>query len=122
MIGWLAPIIWSLIVIIPIRIPSPQKDTGSPEEPEPFVAPEPLPVAVIGLVPVEETPPVVMIQKTVVTIVPRCGDEGSKKRLRMASLSYLAEVDGLPDDISFEIKDCADEGVVDIEIVEVPKN
>jgi hypothetical protein len=120
-IGWLAPIIWSLIVIIPIRIPSPQKDTGSPEEPEPFVAPEPLPVAVVGLVPAVETLPVVLVEKTIVTIVPGCGDDGSEKRLRMASLAYLSEVDNLPDDISFKVESCASEGMVDIEIVQVPK-
>ena len=57
-------------------------------------------------------------KKTVVTIVPVCSDEGSEDRLRTASIDFLEDVDGLPDEIVFEVQDCADEGVVDIQIVE----
>jgi len=43
-------------------------------------------------------------------------------RLRAASLDYLSQINDLPSDISFDVLDCTDEGMVDIEIVEVPKN
>ena len=52
-------------------------------------------------------------------ISPKCGDEESEERLRVASLDYLSKVKDLPPDTSFEIQDCTDEGIVDIEIVEV---
>ena len=57
-------------------------------------------------------------KKTVVTVVPVCFDEGSESRLRDASIDYLNKVEGLPAETVFEVKDCANEGMVDIEIVE----
>ena len=57
-------------------------------------------------------------KKTVVTVVPECSDEESETRLRAASLAYLEKVTGLPDETVFEVQDCGDEGMVDIQIVE----
>lgn len=57
-------------------------------------------------------------KKTVVTVVPECSDEESETRLRAASLNYLEKITGLPDETVFEVQDCGDEGMVDIQIVE----
>ena len=57
-------------------------------------------------------------KKTVVTVVPECSDQESETRLRAASLAYLEKVTGLPDETVFEVQDCGDEGMVDIQIVE----
>ena len=57
-------------------------------------------------------------KKTVVTIVPVCSDEGSEGRLRAASLEFLNQVEGLPEEKVFEVQDCGDEGMVDIQIIE----
>ena len=84
----------------------------SPLDVESPILPDALPIVV----------PPLMVQKTLVTITPSCGDNESEKRLRMASLRYLSQVDGLPYDISFEVEDCADKGAVDMSIIEVPKN
>jgi hypothetical protein len=73
--------------------------------------------------PVPEPEPVLVARlkatkKTVVTIVPECTDDGSETRLRAASLDYLGKVSGLPDETVFEVQDCGDAGMVDIQIVE----
>ena len=57
-------------------------------------------------------------KKTVVTLVPVCSDEGSEGRLRTASIDFLEQVEGLPEETVFEVQDCGDEGMVDIEIIE----
>lgn len=57
-------------------------------------------------------------KKTVVTLVPVCSDEGSEGRLRTASLEFLEQVEGLPEETVFEVQDCGDEGMVDIQIIE----
>tara|TARA_R100000808_G_C2096813_1_gene115261 strand:+ start:70 stop:435 length:366 start_codon:yes stop_codon:yes gene_type:complete len=80
------------------------------EEPvieEPIPDPEPILVARLR-----------STKKTVVIVVPECSDEESETRLRAASLDYLEKVTGLPDETVFEVKDCGDEGMVDIQIVE----
>ena len=121
-------ILWSLFVILPIGGPSFSGDTGdtastsdtgsdeseqdSSQDAGSSIVVPPAPIVV----------PPVMVQKTLVTITPSCGDDESERRLRIASLRYLSEVDGLPYDISFEVKDCADKGAVDMSIIEVPKN
>ena len=61
-------------------------------------------------------------KKTVVIVVPECSDEGSEKRLRAASVDYLNQVEGLPTETLFEVKDYADKGMVDIQIVETIEN
>tara|TARA_R100001015_G_C4570099_1_gene128316 strand:+ start:374 stop:757 length:384 start_codon:yes stop_codon:yes gene_type:complete len=73
--------------------------------------------------PVVNPDPVVVAQlkatkKTVVTVTPICSDEGSEGRLRTASLDFLEQVDGLPDETVFEVNDCGEEGLVDIQIIE----
>jgi len=82
-------------------------------EPEPEPIPEPEEV-------VEPEPE--LIPTTVVTIAPKCDDEESIVRLRAATFNFLSQVSDLPSDISFNVIDCTEEGMVDIEIVEVPKN
>ena len=80
------------------------------EEPvieEPIPDPEPILVARLK-----------STKKTVVIVVPECSDEESETRLRAASLDYLEKVTGLPDETVFEVQDCGDEGMVDIQIVE----
>jgi hypothetical protein len=80
------------------------------EEPvveEPLPEPEPILVAKLK-----------STKKTVVTVVPECSDEESETRLRAASLDYLEKVTGLPNETVFEVQDCGDEGMVDIQIVE----
>jgi len=57
-------------------------------------------------------------KKTVITLVPVCSDEGSEGRLRTASLDFLEQIEGLPEETVFEIQDCGDEGMVDIQIIE----
>jgi len=81
-------------------------------EPEPEPIPEP---AVV----VEPEPE--LIPTTVVTIAPKCDDEESIARLRAATFNFLSQVSDLPSDISFNVIDCTEEGMVDIEIVEIPK-
>ena len=66
----------------------------------PVVNPDPIAVATLKAT-----------KKTVV-------DEGSEGRLRTASIDFLENVDGLPDETVFEVQDCSDEGMVDIQIVE----
>lgn len=114
---WLPPLLWSLLVVVPVRIPSPAEDTG---EPQPV---EPVPVQVIGLTPAPPPPPPPVPTKlvTVVLVTPACDDPASERRLRIAALQYLATVDGLPYDIAFDVKPCAERGMVDIEIIEVPR-
>ena len=73
----------------------------------PVVNPDPVAVATL-----------VATKKTVVTLTPICSDEGSEGRLRTASIDFLKNVEGLPDETVFEVQDCADEGMVDIQIVE----
>lgn len=75
------------------------------EEPEPD--PEPVLVARLKAT-----------KKVLVTVVPVCFDDGSEGRLRAASLDFLGQVEGLPEETVFEVQDCADEGVVDIQIIE----
>ena len=73
----------------------------------PVVNPDPVAVATL-----------VATKKTVVTLTPICSDEGSEGRLRTASIDFLKNVEGLPDETVFEVQDCANEGMVDIQIVE----
>jgi len=87
-----------------------KKEAPVVEEPvveEPLPEPEPIFVARLK-----------STKKTVVTVVPECSDEESETRLRAASLDYLEKVTGLPDETVFEVQDCGDEGMVDIQIVE----
>ena len=87
-----------------------KKEEPVVEEPvveEPLPEPEPIFVARLK-----------STKKTVVTVVPECSDEESETRLRAASLDYLEKVTGLPDETVFEVQDCGDEGMVDIQIVE----
>lgn len=81
-------------------------------EPEPEVEPEPLP-------PPEPEPE--LVPTTVVTITPKCDDDESVGRLRSATFKFLSQVSDLPPDVSFNVIDCTEEGMVDIEIVEVEK-
>ena len=66
-------------------------------------------------------PEPILVPTTVVTISPKCADEASVSRLRAATFNFLSKVDNLPSDISFNVVDCTPEGMVDIEIVEVPE-
>jgi len=87
-----------------------KKEAPVVEEPvveEPLPEPEPILVARLK-----------STKKTVVTVVPECSDQESETRLRAASLAYLEKVTGLPDETVFEVQDCGDEGMVDIQIVE----
>ena len=87
-----------------------KKEAPIVEEPvveEPLPEPEPILVARLK-----------STKKTVVTVVPECSDEESETRLRAASLDYLEKITGLPDETVFEVQDCGDEGMVDIQIVE----
>tara|TARA_A100001391_G_scaffold109683_1_gene73706 strand:+ start:762 stop:1127 length:366 start_codon:yes stop_codon:yes gene_type:complete len=73
--------------------------------------------------PVPEPEPILVARlkstkKTVVTVTPECSDKESETRLREASLEYLEKVDGLPDETVFEVQECSDEGMVDIQIIE----
>jgi|TARA_R100000030_G_scaffold97710_1_gene86866 hypothetical protein len=89
-----------------------RKKKAAPVVEEPVIEeplPEPEPILVARL---KST------KKTVVTVVPECSDEESETRLRAASLDYLEKVTGLPDETVFEVQDCGDEGMVDIQIVE----
>ena len=81
-------------------------------EPEPEVEPDPLP-------PPEPQPE--LVPTTVVTITPKCDDDESVGRLRSATFKFLSQVSDLPPDVSFNVTDCTEEGMVDIEIVEVEK-
>jgi hypothetical protein len=95
--------------------PKPAKVEPVPEpvvEPEPEPEPEPQP---------EPEPAPELVPATVVTISPKCDDEDSINRLRAATFTFLSKVNDLPSDISFNVVDCTNEGMVDIEIVEVPK-
>tara|TARA_Y100000114_G_scaffold53164_1_gene48531 strand:+ start:171 stop:557 length:387 start_codon:yes stop_codon:yes gene_type:complete len=89
-------------------VPEPEPTPLPPPEPEVSVDPEPAPEPEL-------------VSKTVVTISPKCNDEESIARLRSATFSFLSKVSDLPPDISFDIVDCTQEGMVDIEIVQVPK-
>ena len=87
-----------------------KKEAPVVEEPvveEPLPEPEPILVARLK-----------STKKTVVTVVPECSDQESETRLRAASLDYLEKITGLPDETVFEVQDCGDEGMVDIQIVE----
>ena len=86
--------------------PVPAVEPEPEPEPEPEVDPEPEPI---------------LVPTTVVTISPKCEDENSISRLRAATFNFLSKVDNLPSDISFNVVDCTPEGMVDIEIVEVPE-
>ena len=86
--------------------PVPAVEPEPEPEPEPEVDPEPEPT---------------LVPTTVVTISPKCEDENSISRLRAATFNFLSKVDNLPSDISFNVVDCTPEGMVDIEIVEVPE-
>tara|TARA_R100001443_G_scaffold25942_2_gene39036 strand:+ start:11735 stop:12118 length:384 start_codon:yes stop_codon:yes gene_type:complete len=93
-----------------------RKKKAAPVVEEPVIEeplPEPEPILVARL---KST------KKTVVIVVPECSDEGSEKRLRAASVDYLNQVEGLPTETLFEVKDCADKGMVDIQIVETIEN
>jgi len=84
---------------------------------------KPEPVEQVVEEPIPEPDPVIVAtlratKKTVVTLTPICSDEGSEGRLRTASIDFLENVDGLPDETVFEVQDCSDEGMVDIQIVE----
>ena len=81
-------------------------------EPEPEVEPEPLP---------PPEPELELVPTTVVTITPKCDDDESVGRLRSATFKFLSQVSDLPPDVSFNVTDCTEEGMVDIEIVEVEK-
>lgn len=87
----------------------PTKKAEPAQQVEQETLPEPEPIFVARLV---------ATKRTVVTVVPVCSDEGSEDRLKTASLEYLENVAGLPDETVFEVAECAEEGVVDIEIVE----
>ena len=115
-----ALILFGTIVVLPAGLSFLINDEGRSQkkksapvkvvEPEPEPKPEPI---------VEQEPVVEKVIKTLVKISPKCGDEDSESRLRAASLDYLSKVKDLPPGTSFEIQDCTDEGIVDIEIVEV---
>tara|TARA_R100000322_G_scaffold133092_1_gene89125 strand:+ start:1119 stop:1514 length:396 start_codon:yes stop_codon:yes gene_type:complete len=81
-------------------------------EPEPEPDPEPLP---------PPEPELELVPTTVVTITPKCDDDESVGRLRSATFKFLSQVSDLPPDVSFNVTDCTEEGMVDIEIVEVEK-
>ena len=74
---------------------------------KPIINPDPIAVATLKAT-----------KKTVVTLTPICFDEGSEGRLRTASIDFLESVAGLPDETVFEVQNCDDEGMVDIQIVE----
>ena len=78
--------------------------------------PEPIPEPEAAVEPEPE-----LIPTTVVTIAPKCGDKESINRLRAATFNFLSQMPDLPPNISFDVIDCTEEGMVDIEIIEVPK-
>tara|TARA_Y100001938_G_scaffold143623_1_gene216683 strand:+ start:1795 stop:2154 length:360 start_codon:yes stop_codon:yes gene_type:complete len=110
----LALIFFGTFVVLPAGLSfAVDGDGGSRKKKEAPVVEEPLP----------EPEPIFVARlkstkKTVVTVVPECSDEESETRLRAASLDYLEKVTGLPDETVFEVQDCGDEGMVDIQIVE----
>ena len=92
--------------------PEPEPEPGPEPEPEPERDPEPLP---------PPEPELELVPTTVVTITPKCDDDESVGRLRSATFKFLSQVSDLPPDVSFNVTDCTEEGMVDIEIVEVEK-
>ena len=101
----------------------PKKSKPKPIEvvPEPETKPDPEPIPEPEIV-IEPEPEPELVPTTVVTIAPKCDDENSITRLRAATFTFLSKVNDLPSDISFNVVDCTQEGMVDIEIVEIPKN
>tara|TARA_R100000426_G_scaffold21060_1_gene18119 strand:+ start:288 stop:668 length:381 start_codon:yes stop_codon:yes gene_type:complete len=97
-----------------------KKPKPKPIEVVPEAEPEPDPIPKPEMV-IEPEPEPKMVPTTVVTIAPKCDDENSTTRLRAATFNFLSKVDNLPSDISFNVVDCTPEGMVDIEIVEVPE-
>ena len=96
-----------------------KKPKPKPVEVVPEPQPEPIPEPEILI---EPEPEPELVPTTVVTISPKCDDEDSITRLRAATFTFLSKVNDLPSDISFNVVDCTEQGMVDIEIVEVPKN
>ena len=96
-----------------------KKPKSKPVEVVPEPQPEPIPEPEILI---EPEPEPELVPTTVVTIAPKCDDEDSITRLRAATFTFLSKVNDLPSDISFNVVDCTEQGMVDIEIVEVPKN
>ena len=96
-----------------------KKPKPKPVEVVPEPQPEPIPEPEILI---EPEPEPELVPTTVVTIAPKCDDEDSITRLRAATFTFLSKVNDLPSDISFNVVDCTEQGMVDIEIVEVPKN
>ena len=96
-----------------------KKPKPKPVEVVPEPQPEPIPEPEILI---EPEPEPELVPTTVVTIAPKCDDEDSITRLRAATFTFLSKVNDLPSNISFNVVDCTEQGMVDIEIVEVPKN
>ena len=123
-----ALVFFGTLVILPAGISFAVEREGKQKAPEPKpveVVPEPEPEVVPDPEPEpnpDPAPEPALIPTTVVTIAPKCHDEESINRLRSATFNFLSKVDNLPSDISFNVIECTEEGMVDIEIVEVPKN
>jgi hypothetical protein len=118
-----ALVFFGTLVILPAGISFAVEREGKQKAPKPTpveVVPEPEPEPIPEPEVVVEPEPE-LIPTTVVTIAPKCDDEESIIRLRAATFTFLSKVSNLPSDISFNIIDCTEEGMVDIEIVEVPK-
>ena len=115
----LALIFFGTFVVLPAGLSfAVDGDGGSRKKKEAPVVEEP-----VVEEPVPEPEPILVARlkstkKTVVTVIPECSDQESETRLRAASLAYLEKVTGLPDETVFEVQDCGDEGMVDIQIVE----
>ena len=115
----LALIFFGTFVVLPAGLSfAVDGDGGSRKKKEAPVVEEP-----VVEEPVPEPEPILVARlkstkKTVVTVIPECSDQESETRLRAASLDYLEKVTGLPDETVFEVQDCGDEGMVDIQIVE----
>ena len=119
-----ALVFFGTLVILPAGISFAVEREGKQKAPKPTPVevvpePEPEPIAEPDVV-VEPEPE--LVPTTVVTISPKCDDEESIIRLRAATFTFLSKVSNLPSDISFNVIDCTEEGMVDIEIVEVAKN
>jgi len=118
-----ALVFFGTLVILPAGMSFAVQREGRQKAPKPpivEVVPEPDPKPIPEPEVVVEPEPE-LIPTTVVTIAPKCDDEESIVRLRAATFNFLSQVSDLPSDISFNVIDCTEEGMVDIEIVEVQK-
>tara|TARA_R100001510_G_scaffold57677_1_gene66801 strand:+ start:1749 stop:2117 length:369 start_codon:yes stop_codon:yes gene_type:complete len=118
-----ALVFFGTLVILPAGISFAVEREGKQRAPKPTpvaVVPEPEPEPIPKPEVVVEPEPE-LVPTTVVTIAPKCDDEESIVRLRAATFDFLSQTPDLPPNISFDVIDCTEEGMVDIEIIEIPK-